>query len=100
MTDPAAPPPERPEVVHQTTINTSPARSGGGSWMAFLVGGLIVVVAIIGFVVWSHGGSAPAADARDVNIDVNLPSPKMPDLPSPPHIEPPTVPQPNPGPTT
>ncbi|WP_296170223.1 L,D-transpeptidase [uncultured Brevundimonas sp.] len=106
MTDPNVPPPERPEVVHHTTINNPPERrGGGGSWIAFLVGGLVVVVAIIAVVIFANGGaSVPTPDSTDVNVDIDLPrpnlpdAPKMPDLPSPPPIEPPSVPDPAPAP--
>ena len=72
--------------------------------MAFIVGGLLVVVAIIAFVVWQNGGvSAPKADETNVDVNIDLPQPKLPDLPQPelpdmPNVEPPTVPSPSPAP--
>lgn len=103
MTDPNVPPPVEPtprtEVHHTTINNPAPARSGG--WIGFLVGGLVVVVLIIAFVVFSNGGMGPGK-AADIDIDVDLPrptlpdAPKMPDLPDVPAVEPPSVPGPEP----
>lgn len=90
MTDP-----DRPEVVHHTTIN-NPPRSSGSGWLGFVIGGLVVVVAIIGFVLWSGGANVPDKVA-DVNIDVDIPARRMPDAPSLPPIEPPTMPSPGPA---
>lgn len=53
--------------------------SGNGSstpWLAFLVGGLLVVVAVIGWFVYS-GRSAPAKQ-----VDVTIEAPKLPDAPA------------------
>lgn len=96
MTDPNIPPSERPEVVHNTTINNPPSRSGGGSWIGLLLGGLVIVVLIIAFVVFSRGGM----DAKDTNVDVDVDLPKMeaPKMPDLPEVEPPTLPQPAPAP--
>ncbi|MFA4892278.1 hypothetical protein [Brevundimonas sp.] len=99
MTDPNVTPPVEPtprtEVHHTTINNPAPARSGGG-WIGFLVGGLVVVVLIIAFVVFSNGGMSPGKDTN-VDINVDLPdAPKMPDLPDVPAVEPPSVPGPEP----
>ena len=93
MTDPNIPPPER--VVHQTTINTGAGRKGGGGLLAFILGGLVVAVAVIGWFLYS-GGSQPAApEAPEVNLDINAPAPKLPEAPRLPDVprpaEPPTV---------
>jgi hypothetical protein len=106
MTDPNLPPErpsDRPEVVHHTTINNpSPERSGGGgSAMAFIIGGLVVVAIIIAFVVFSQGGGGlPDAKDTNVDIDVDLPQPTLPDppkMPDLPNVEPPSVPSPAPA---
>ncbi|MFZ3004715.1 MAG: hypothetical protein WA047_00970 [Phenylobacterium sp.] len=63
--------------------------NGGGPWLAFLVGGLIVAVAIIGYFV--HAGRQAAPDmVRDVDINLTVPEPppmpegpKLPDSPIP-----------------
>lgn len=70
--------------------------------MAFVVGGVVVAVAIIAWFVFA-GGVTPSAPDNSVDIDVDLPTPTLPDgptvpdLPNPPPVEPPTVPQPGPG---
>lgn len=73
-------------------------RGGGSGWLALLIGGLVVAIAIIGIVLWSSG--APSVDrATDVSIDVDMPSaPRLPDTPTLPPVEPPTVPNPTPPP--
>lgn len=95
-----------PDTSYSGGPNTDGNRpSGGSGWIAFLVGGLVVAVAIIGLVMWTNGGSVPPPAASDVNVDINLPkpslptAPRMPELPSPPTVEPPTLPQPNPAPS-
>jgi len=59
-------------------------------WLAFLIGGLIVAVAVIAFVVYSGGGIAKQEMPRTVEVDVDLPkappipdAPKLPDAPIP-----------------
>ena len=79
MTDPNIPPPER--VVHQTTINTTgPERKSNGGMLAFIVGGLIVAVAVIGWFLYS-GGRPAMPETPEVNLDINVPAPKLPDAP-------------------
>lgn len=103
MTDPNMPPPERvaAEPTH-TTVNVQPQKSGGGGVAAFLVIGLVVVVAIIAFVLLNGNGN-PIEDAADTNVavDVNLPDlpdvPTLPEAPSLPQVEPPTLPSPAPA---
>lgn len=63
--------------------------------MAFILGGLIVAVAVIAWFVYS-GGRVPAApEAPEVNLDINVPAPKLPETPRLPDVprpaEPPTV---------
>lgn len=59
-------------------------------WLAFLVGGLIVAVAVIAFVIYSSGGMSKPQMPDSVEVDVNLPkapaipdAPKLPDAPIP-----------------
>lgn len=91
-----------PEAGRQTTINVQPERRGGGM-IAFIVGGLVVLVAAVALVLWNGGGDRvrEVADTT-VDVDVNLPSlpdtPRIPETPTLPPIEPPTVPQPGPAP--
>jgi hypothetical protein len=99
MTDPNLPPTERVVVEpRHTTVNVQPERRGGV--VAFLVIGLLVVVAIIALVLL-NGNQNPIEEAADTNVavdvnlpDVNLPEPKMPELPQ---VEPPSVPGPAPA---
>ena len=100
MTDPTLPP-ERPEVVHQTTINNPAPERGGGGWVAVLIGILVLVAIVIAVVMFSNRGVVPTPDAADVNVDVDLPRPELPDapkMPDLPNVEPPTVSQPSPAP--
>ena len=64
--------------------NNGGGNSGGGNTgMAFIVGGLLVVVAIIAYFVFFRGGMEPAK--KDIDVDVNLPkieAPRLPDAPS------------------
>ena len=62
-----------------------------------------LVIIIIAVVMFSSGGvSTP--DSTDIDVDIDVPrpelpdAPKMPDLPDIPPVEPPSVPQPNPSP--
>lgn len=99
MTDPNLPP-ERVVVVERephTTVNVQPERSGGGGgFIAFLIAGIVIVLAVVAFVVLS--GNSPAKDAADTNVDVDVNLPKM-EAPQLPNIEPPTLPTPGPAPT-
>ncbi|QQQ20009.1 hypothetical protein JIP62_04420 [Brevundimonas vitis] len=76
-------------------MNTAPVeRRGGGGFLPFVIGGLLVLVLIIGWVVYSGGVTAPSSDTK-VDVDVDIPAPQMPDLPeapSLPPVEPPSVP--------
>ena len=58
-------------------------------WLAFLIGGLIVAVAVIGYFVYAGGAARPTVP-ESVDIDVDLPkappipeAPKLPDQPIP-----------------
>lgn len=80
MTDPHNNIPRETPTTH-TTINVEPQRkSGSGAGMAFLIGGLLVAVLVIGYFVFVRGG-AVEAPSRDVDIDVNLPKMEAPKLP-------------------
>ncbi|CAN5288266.1 hypothetical protein BH09PSE1_BH09PSE1_25520 [soil metagenome] len=60
--------------------NTS--SGGGNAGLAFIVGGLLVVVAVIAFFVFSRGAMPDAS--KDINVDVNLPKVEAPSVPTPP----------------
>ena len=58
------------------------SQSGGGSatpWLAFLIGGLIVVVAVIGYFMYTGASPSPSVP-ETVNVDVS--APKLPDAPA------------------
>ena len=52
---------------------------GGNAGLAFIVGGLLVVVAIIAWFVFGRGGVG--GETKDVNVDVNLPEVSAPATP-------------------
>ena len=57
-------------------------RSSATPWLAFLVGGLIVAVAVIGYFMYAGGGPAKPELPSSVNVDVNVPkAPPIPDAP-------------------
>lgn len=62
-------------------IETTTERSGSGAtpWLAFLVGGLLVVVAIIAWFMFS-GGEVPAAGGTDINVDIPSPNIEVPTI--------------------
>ena len=49
---------------------------GGNAGIAFIVGGLLVVVAVIAFFVFGRGSMPDTT--KEVNVDVNLPSVEAP----------------------
>jgi len=53
--------------------------SGGNAGLAFIVGGLLVVVAIIAYFVFGGGGMTP--ETKEVNVDVDLPEVAAPAVP-------------------
>ena len=97
MTDPNIPPPEREGRQTPTPAAPSTAKGGGGAVLAFIVGGLIVAVAVIGWLLYT--GARPAApEPPEVKLDLHVPAPRLPhvpDRPSPPElprpVEPPSV---------
>ena len=72
---------------------------GGNAGLAFIVGGIVVVLAIVAWFVFAGGALTP--ETRDVHVDVNLPdlpdAPTLPEVPRLPQVEPPTVPGPAPS---
>ncbi|MFA4951500.1 hypothetical protein [Brevundimonas sp.] len=53
---------------------------GGNAGLAFIVGGLLVVVAIVAWFVFGRGGGM-GGETKDVNVDVNLPEVSAPATP-------------------
>jgi hypothetical protein len=56
------------------------SNSGGNSGLAFIVGGLVVIVAILAFFMYSGGFS----QKKTVDVNVSASAPKLPDAPKPP----------------
>ena len=52
---------------------------GGNAGLAFIVGGLLVVVAIVVWFVFGRGGGM--GETKDVNVDVDLPAVSAPATP-------------------
>ncbi|KQY96650.1 hypothetical protein [Brevundimonas sp. Root1423] len=52
---------------------------GGNTGLAFIVGAIVVVLAIVAYFVFARGG---APDTKEVNVDVNLPEVSAPAVPS------------------
>ena len=76
------------------------ARAGRGrdDWLGLVIGGMVVAIAVIGFVLWSSG-SRVMDKATVADVDLAIPTPRPPDvLPSLPPVEPPGVPSPTPPP--
>ena len=48
---------------------------GGNSFLAFIVGGLLVVVAVVGFMMYSGGNFSPAPKK---SIDITVSTPNLP----------------------
>ena len=53
---------------------------GGNAGLAFIVGGLLVLVIIIA--VFVFGGGLPGADKKEVNVDINVPEVSAPAAPT------------------
>jgi hypothetical protein len=56
------------------------SNSGGNSGLAFIVGGLVVIVAVLAFFIYSGGFS----QKKTVDVNVSASAPKLPDAPKPP----------------
>lgn len=57
-------------------------RSGATPWLALLVGGLIVALAVLGYYLYSSAGRMEPKLPAAINIDINLPkAPPIPDAP-------------------
>lgn len=54
--------------------------SGGNTGMAFIIGAVVVVLAIVAYFVFARGGMG-GAETKKVDVDVNLPSVSAPAVP-------------------
>ncbi len=59
--------------------NSNSNSGGGNTGLAFIVGAVVVVLAIVAYFVFSRGGMAP--ETKDVNVDVKLPEVSAPAVP-------------------
>lgn len=64
--------------------------SGATPWLAFLVGGLIVALAALGYFLYSGAGRVEQKLPASINVDINVPkvppipdAPRLPDAPIP-----------------
>lgn len=53
---------------------------GGNAGLAFIIGGIVVVLAIVAWFVFVRGGMAP--ESKDINVDVDLPEVSAPAVPA------------------
>ncbi|WP_421728970.1 hypothetical protein [Brevundimonas sp.] len=61
--------------------NSGGNSGGGNAGLAFIVGGILVVVAILAYFMFFRGGMEPAS--KDIDVDVNLPRVEAPAVPTP-----------------
>lgn len=76
-----------PTSTHTTINRTETSKSGGGSMLWFLVGGLVVAVLVVGYFVLGNGmptinSSAPAGGNVSVNVET-APAPAAETAPEP-----------------
>ncbi|MGZ9099259.1 MAG: hypothetical protein ACXW3O_06110 [Brevundimonas sp.] len=60
-----------------TDSNNSNSGGGGNAGLAFIVGGIVVVLAIVAYFVFARGG----AETKDIDVDVNMPEVSAPAVP-------------------
>lgn len=65
-----------------TDNNTPNNNSGGGgnAGLAFIVGGIVVVLALVAYFVFARGGMAP--ETKDIDVDINVPEMSAPAAPT------------------
>jgi len=67
--------------MSDNTNNGGGNSGGGNAGLAFIVGGILVVVAILAYFMFFRGGMEPAT--KDIDVDVNLPRVEAPAVPTP-----------------
>ena len=67
--------------MSDNTSNGGGNSGGGNAGLAFIVGGILVVVAILAYFMFFRGGMEPAT--KDIDVDVNLPRVEAPAVPTP-----------------
>ena len=58
--------------------NTNTTGGSGNTGLAFIVGGIVVVLAIVAYFVFARGG---APETKKIDVDVNLPEVSAPAVP-------------------
>lgn len=61
-------------------INNAPS-GGGNTGLAFIVGAVVVVLAVVAYFVFFRGGVAP--ETKDIDVDINVPAASAPAVPAP-----------------
>lgn len=61
-------------------INNAPS-SGGNTGLAFIVGAVVVVLAVVAYFVFFRGGVGP--ESKDIDVDINVPAASAPAVPAP-----------------
>lgn len=59
--------------------NINNSGGGGNTGMAFIIGAVVVVLAIVAYFVFVRGGAGP--ETKNVDVDVNLPEVSAPAVP-------------------
>jgi len=59
-------------------INNTTGGGGNNTGLAFIVGAIVVVLAVIAYFVFARGG---APETKEVNVDVDLPEVSAPQVP-------------------
>lgn len=53
---------------------------GGNTGLAFIIGGVVVVLAIVAYFVFARGGMAP--ETKNLDVDISVPEVSAPSVPS------------------
>ena len=56
----------------------NPGGGGGNTGLAFIVGAIVVVLAVVAWFVFARGG---APETKDINVDVDVPEVSAPAVP-------------------
>jgi hypothetical protein len=66
-------------MTDNNSNNTGNSGGGGNAGLAFIVGGIVVVLAIVAYFVFARGGMAP--ESKDIDVDINVPEVSAPAVP-------------------
>ncbi|SNS76421.1 hypothetical protein [Antarctobacter heliothermus] len=62
------------DATHNNTTTTTTRDNGGNSGLAFIVGILVVVVAVLAYVVFAGDIGSPAADGGGADLNITVQS--------------------------